>query len=81
MIKECPFTVECRLVQTVNLPAEELFIGEIVAAYCEERCLTEGAPDLKKIDPFVLIMPDKEYRGIGRDVGPAWEMGKKLIRK
>ena len=81
MIKECPFTVECRLVQTVDLPAEELFIGEIVTAYCEENCLTEGAPDLKKINPFVLIMPDKKYRGLGQDVGAAWEMGKKLIRQ
>ena len=81
MIKECPLNVECRLVQTVDLPAEELFIGEIIAAYCEESCLTEGAPDLQKINPFVLIMPDKKYRGLGQDVGAAWEIGKKLIKK
>ena len=81
MIKECPFTVECRLIQTVDLPAEDLFIGEIVAAYCEESCLTDGAPDLKKIRPFVLSMADKKYRGLGQDIGPAWEMGKKLIKK
>jgi flavin reductase (DIM6/NTAB) family NADH-FMN oxidoreductase RutF len=81
MIKECPFTVECKLVETVDLPAEDLFIGEIIAAYCEESCLTEGAPDLRKINPFVLSMPDKKYRGLGQDVGAAWEMGKKLIGK
>ncbi len=28
MIKEFPFNVECRLVQTVDLPAEELFSGK-----------------------------------------------------
>jgi flavin reductase (DIM6/NTAB) family NADH-FMN oxidoreductase RutF len=81
MIKECPFTVECRLVKTIDLPAEDLFIGEIVAAYCEEKCLTEGTPDLKKINPFILTMADKKYRALGRDVGSAWEMGKKLIGK
>lgn len=81
MISECAFTVECRLVQTVDLPAEDLFIGEIVTAYCEESCLTEGAPDLEKINPFVLSMPDKKYRRLGQDIGTAWEMGKKLIRK
>ena len=81
MIKEFPFNVECRLVQTVDLPAEELFIGEIIAAYCDESCLTEGAPDLNKINPFVLIMPDKKYRGLGQDVGAAWDIGKKLITK
>ncbi len=81
MIKKCPFNVECKLVKTVDLPAEELFIGEIIAAYIDETCLTDGVPDLKKIDPFVLIMPDKKYRGLGQDVGPAWEIGKKLIKK
>jgi flavin reductase (DIM6/NTAB) family NADH-FMN oxidoreductase RutF len=81
MIKECPFNVECRLVQIVNLPAEDLFIGEIAAAYCDENCLTGGVPDLQKIDPFVLVMHDKKYRGLGREVGAAWDMGKKLIKK
>ena len=80
MIKECPFNIECKLVKTVDLPAEELFIGEIVGAYCDESCLTNGAPDLKKIDPFVLVMPEKKYRGLGQDIGGAWEMGKRLIK-
>ncbi len=81
MIKECPFNVECKLIQTVNLPAEELFIGEIVAAYCDENFLTDGAPDITKIDPFVLIMPERQYRDLGKNVGGAWEIGKKLINK
>ena len=81
MIREFPFNVECRLVQTIELPAEELFIGEIITAYCDESCLTEGAPDLTRINPFILSMPDKKYRAIGRDVGTAWEIGTKLIKK
>jgi flavin reductase (DIM6/NTAB) family NADH-FMN oxidoreductase RutF len=80
MIRECPFSVECSLVQTVDLPGEELFIGEIIAAYCEESCLTEGAPDLKKINPFVLVMPDAKYLVLGQEVGSAWKMGKKRIK-
>jgi flavin reductase (DIM6/NTAB) family NADH-FMN oxidoreductase RutF len=80
MIRECPFSVECRLVQAVQLPAEELFIGEIIAAYCEESCLTDGAPDMKKINPFVLSMPDRKYLALGQEIGPAWQMGKKLIK-
>jgi len=81
MIKEFPFNVECKLVQTVELPAEELFIGEIITIYCDENCLTEGIPDLKKINPFILSMSDKKYRALGQDVGAAWEIGKKLIKK
>jgi flavin reductase (DIM6/NTAB) family NADH-FMN oxidoreductase RutF len=81
MIKECPFNVECKLVQTVDLPVDELFIGEIVAAYSDARFLTDGVPDLRKINPFVLAMPERKYLGLGDEVGPAWEMGKKLIKK
>jgi len=76
MAKECPFNIECRLVQTVDLPVEELFIGEIVAAYCDETCITDGKPDLAKIDPFVLVSASKRYRTLGADIGGAWDIGK-----
>ncbi len=80
MIKECPFNAECKLIQTVDLPKEELFIGEIIGMYTEERYLTDGLPDIRKINPILLQWPPKKYVTIGADVGPAWEMGKKLIK-
>jgi flavin reductase (DIM6/NTAB) family NADH-FMN oxidoreductase RutF len=80
MIKECPFSVECRLIQTVELPMEQLFIGEIAAAYSEDRYLTAGTPDMAKMNPLLLIQPRKMYAAVGADVAPAWEIGKKLIK-
>jgi flavin reductase (DIM6/NTAB) family NADH-FMN oxidoreductase RutF len=77
MIKDCACNVECRLVQTVDLPKEEVFIGEIVAVYSEERYLTEGVPDLRKINPILLLQSERRYAAIGPDIGPAWEMGKR----
>lgn len=79
MIEECPYNLECRLVQIVELPSNQFFIGEVVAAYSDERYLTEGIPDMKKIGPFVLSMPDKRYLAIGEDLGQAWNIGKKFI--
>lgn len=81
MIKECTFNAECRLVQTVDLPMEELFIGEIVTAYTEERYLTEGNPDLRKMNPMILVMPQKMYAGVGPDIAPAWKVGKNFSGK
>lgn len=81
MIQECTFNVECRLVKTVDLPMEEIFIGEIVGAYCDERYLTNGIPDMRKMDPLLLNMPQKMYTAMGPDVAPAWEAGKKLLKK
>ena len=80
MIKECPYNVECKLVQVVELPGDELFIGEIVAAYSDERYLTDGVPDLQKMNPLVLAMPGKKYISLGSEVGRAWEIGKRLIK-
>ncbi len=79
MIRECPYNLECKLVQTVDLETSELFIGEIVAAYSDDRYLTGGMPDLNKIAPFMLSIGDKKYIGLGKEIGPAWGMGKKLI--
>ncbi len=78
MIEECPLTMECKLYQTVDLPTNYLFLGEIVATYCEEACLGDGNPDIEKISPLTLTMPDNRYWRAGGYVGDAWSMGKKL---
>ena len=78
MIAECPLNMECKLVDTIDLPSNYLFIGEITGAYCGEQFMTNDKPDIKKIDPFVLSMPDNSYWGIGEFVAKAWDVGKEL---
>lgn len=80
MIKEVAFNAECRLVQTIDLPMEELFIGEIIAAYSEEQYLTDGKPDLKKMQPLMLLQTEQQYTALGPNIAPAWEAGKKLMK-
>ena len=80
MIQECPLCMECALVQTIALPSNELFIGEIVGAYSEEKYLTEGNPDIEKINAFTLTMPDNSYWSVGKKAGAAFNIGKKLIQ-
>jgi flavin reductase (DIM6/NTAB) family NADH-FMN oxidoreductase RutF len=76
MIGECPLSLECRLVQVIDFPNHEAFIGEIVEAYAEEGVLTGGIPDLKKVDPMVFSMPDNNYWRIGEHLDKAWSAGK-----
>ena len=78
LIEECPLNVECRVVETVQLPTNYLFIGEVVGVHAEESILTDGHPDPEKIKPFVLSMPDNRFWGIGDSVGRAWHDGKAL---
>ena len=78
MIEECPLCLECRLVQNLELPTSTLFVGEIAGAYCEERYLTNGNPDYRKMNAFLLTMPDNVYWSIGAEVGNALSDGKNL---
>lgn len=76
LIKLCPLSMECKVIQTVDLPTNTFFIAEIIDIYSEDRFLTEGKPDIKKINPFLLTMPDNRFWSIGECVGKAWNAGK-----
>ncbi len=81
LIRECPLNIECRLVQHVDLPTNTLFIGEIVNIHCEEKYLADGKPDVKKVRPFLLTMPDNRFWSVGDQVGSAWKDGVKYKEK
>ncbi|MFX1466052.1 MAG: flavin reductase family protein [Promethearchaeota archaeon] len=83
MIKQCPLNIECKLFDIHELPTNNLYIGEIVAAYTEEKYLTDDGkhPDIKKINPFVLTMPDNSFWNVGEYLGKAWDIGKKLKKE
>ena len=76
MILNCPLTIECKVITIVDLPGDEFFIGEIVGAYTEERYLTEGKLDVRKMRPFTLTGPDNRYWAVGEPLGNAWSVGK-----
>jgi flavin reductase (DIM6/NTAB) family NADH-FMN oxidoreductase RutF len=78
LIAECPLNIACRVAQAVKLPFDTLYIGEVVEVFSEERYLTDGAPDIQKIKPFTLTMPDNRYWGLGAMLGKAWSVGKNL---
>lgn len=79
MIRDCPICLECRLSDVYKeLPTNYVFFGEIVAVYCEKKYLTEGKPDIRKINPMILTMPDNKYWTIGEHAGNAWKDGRKF---
>ena len=81
MIRECPLTLACRLHTTVDLPTNTVFIGELVESWCEDDCLTDGKPDMTRIQPFSLTMPDNQFWALGEKVGDAWKAGNALKKK
>lgn len=77
MIRSCHLCIECKLHDIYEMPSNNLFIGEIVAGYADDSCLTNGKVDLRKLDPLLLTMPDNSYWRAGDFVGKAWSIGKK----
>jgi flavin reductase (DIM6/NTAB) family NADH-FMN oxidoreductase RutF len=80
MIRECPVSLECRLLQAVPLPTNTLYIGEIAGAYADGRVIRDSEPDFREIDPLFLTMPDNRYWTLGKYAGDAWSAGKKLMK-
>jgi flavin reductase (DIM6/NTAB) family NADH-FMN oxidoreductase RutF len=76
MISECPVSIECKLENVIDKGSHELFIGEIVSTFTEEKYLTNGAVDLAKIKPFMLSFNDQSYFKLGALTGKAWREGK-----
>jgi flavin reductase (DIM6/NTAB) family NADH-FMN oxidoreductase RutF len=76
MISECPVNVECRLSQTLELLHCEVFIGEVVGVYMEDKYLTDNKPDIGKIDPLLFEGTLGSYWKVGEKVGQAFKIGK-----
>jgi flavin reductase (DIM6/NTAB) family NADH-FMN oxidoreductase RutF len=78
MVEECPVCIECKLMRTVEFVRNEFFVGEVVAVYVEESCLTDGKKgDVGKVDPLLYEggVPAYYWKLDGQ-VARAFEVGK-----
>jgi len=85
MISKAPLNLECKVIKTLVIKdltgaekGHELFIGEVVNAYAEDEYLTDGVPDISKINTFTYSM--KQYWKVGERVAKAWEIGKNYMK-
>jgi flavin reductase (DIM6/NTAB) family NADH-FMN oxidoreductase RutF len=81
LIRDCPLCMECKLLEIVESGPNEIFIGEIVGTYTEEKFLTDGKLDFRKMKPLVLSQPDTSYWSLGKQVAKAWNIGKRYKAK
>jgi flavin reductase (DIM6/NTAB) family NADH-FMN oxidoreductase RutF len=77
LVAECPFSVECRVVEIHPMGEYRLVMGEIVETHADEGILTpDGAKvDVGLLDPLVYIPGTQEYRGLGPKVADAYTIG------
>jgi len=75
MIKECGENIECKLVHTMEFKNTDLFVGEIVEIYSDEKYVNGEKPDVKSFDSFICLMPNGPYWKIGDYLAEAYEVG------
>ena len=79
LIEQCPINLECKVVHILDLGSHVLVIGRIEETYVSENCLTEGKPDVNKIEPFAYILTTtQQYQALGEVVAKAFSIGKEL---
>jgi flavin reductase (DIM6/NTAB) family NADH-FMN oxidoreductase RutF len=76
LVSECPFNVECRVVEIHPMGEYRFVMGEIVETHADESILTEGGKvDVGLLDPLAYIPGTQEYRGLGPKVADAYTVG------
>jgi flavin reductase (DIM6/NTAB) family NADH-FMN oxidoreductase RutF len=79
MIEQCPVSLECKVVQILNLGSHEMVIGQVEETYVTDTCLTSGEPDVDKIQPLLSSMGTvPEYRSFGKAIGTCFSVGKEI---
>jgi flavin reductase (DIM6/NTAB) family NADH-FMN oxidoreductase RutF len=79
LIEQCPINLECRLHKTVELGTHVLCIGQIIQVHASDDCLTDGKPDIRKIDPLAFAKDgERAYYSIGKKLAPAFKVGLEL---
>jgi len=81
IIKNCPLSMECRLVDIYDTKTSEIFIGEIVSSYAQAEVLVNEKVDLVKVDPLLFDMSSKQYFSLGEIAGKGWDDGKKYVSR
>ena len=79
MIEECPVNILCKLVDTVDLPSNEVFIGEIVETYVDKEYIVDGKPDVNMINPILLA--GEKYCELGNHIGTTRMEGRALKKE
>jgi flavin reductase (DIM6/NTAB) family NADH-FMN oxidoreductase RutF len=76
MAEECPVNIECKLFRSVDCGSHLLYIGEVVEIHADNSCLTDGKPDITKINP--IIYAQATYFDVGKQIDKAFSAGKKF---
>ncbi|MDD5216647.1 MAG: flavin reductase family protein [Candidatus Omnitrophica bacterium] len=78
-VQEFPLVLECRVIHVLEIGLHTLFVGEILDVKADAEVLNQkGMPEIEKVKPCLFAPESWSYYGIGRNLGQAFSIGKKL---
>jgi len=79
IVDRCRLAVECRLRSRLDVGSHTWFVGEVAEVQADAAVLREdGKVDVARLDPMAYLTSEIRYRRIGEELGPAFEIGKRL---
>lgn len=75
MARECPLNMECKVIEQLNFSKMEVFIGEVVKSYIGEDFLSDGKPNVRKINPLIYSL-ERKYYNLGEIIADGLSIGK-----
>ncbi|MCX6683919.1 MAG: flavin reductase family protein [Methanoregula sp.] len=79
LAEECPVNIECTLFKSVDCGSHHLYIGNIIEIHVDKACVTDGKPDITKINP--IIYAQTSYFNVGKQIDKAFSAGKRYKKK
>ena len=84
IIKECPYNIECKVMQDVMIGDWALILGEIVETHVDRDKADASrhmGMDISKINPLVYCARVREYWTMGNMLGSGLQAGKEIMKK
>ncbi|OGO24289.1 MAG: NADPH-flavin oxidoreductase [Chloroflexi bacterium RBG_16_50_9] len=82
LIEQCPVNMECAVLHIINLGSHFLVIGRIEETHVSEDCLTDGKPDIMKINPIIFTDgPSGRYHAVGKAIAEAFSIGREIKKE
>ena len=83
MIEECPYNMECKISQEIDVGGWVLILGEIIETHVDEDKFDISKTDkidISKVNPLVYCAKVREYWSMGDKLGYGFDAGKELMK-
>jgi len=83
IIEECPYNMECKISQEIDVGGWVLILGEIIETHLDEDKVDlseKGKIDISKVNPLVYCAQVREYWSMGDKLGYGFNAGKELMK-